>query len=53
MSTVKEIINIGFLNHQNGLLEDAENAYIKSGLNDGDIVILSRVKSGEKVKVNE
>lgn len=33
--------------------QDAENAYIKSGLNDGDIVILSRVKSGEKVKVNE
>lgn len=33
--------------------QDAENAYIKSGLNDGDIVILSKVKTGEKVKVNE
>ena len=31
--------------------QDAENAYIKSGLNDGDVVILSKVKSGEKVKV--
>jgi len=27
MPTVKEIINIGFTNHQNGLLEDAELAY--------------------------
>ena len=33
--------------------QDAERAYIKSGLNDGDVVILSKVKSGEKVKVNK
>ena len=31
--------------------QDSENAYIKSGLKDGDIVILSRVHSGDKVKV--
>lgn len=31
--------------------QDSENAYITSGLDDGDIVILSRVDAGDKVKV--
>lgn len=31
---------------------DVENAYITSGLTDGDIVILSRVSDGEKVQIN-
>ena len=31
--------------------QDASTAYITSGLNDGDRVILSAVKAGEKVKV--
>ncbi len=31
--------------------QDSENAYITSGLNDGDIVILSVVESGSKVQV--
>lgn len=31
--------------------QDSENAYISSGLTDGDIVILSKVNPGEKVKV--
>lgn len=30
---------------------DTENALIKSGINDGDIVILSNIQNGEKVKV--
>ena len=33
--------------------QDSENAYITSGLNEGDIVILSRVNSGDKVKVQK
>lgn len=33
--------------------QDSENAYIKSGLNAGDIVILSNVQSGSKVKFNK
>jgi hypothetical protein len=33
--------------------QDSENAYIKSGLNTGDIVILSNVQSGDKVKLNK
>lgn len=33
--------------------QDSENAYIKSGLNTGDIVILSNVQSGDKVKINK
>lgn len=35
----------------NVVRQDSKNAYITSGLNDGDIVILSKVKSGDKVKV--
>lgn len=31
--------------------QDSENAYIVSGLNDGDIIILSNVNAGTKVKV--
>lgn len=31
--------------------QDSENAYIASGINDGDIVILSNVHAGDKVKV--
>jgi hypothetical protein len=31
--------------------QDSENAYIVSGLNDGDVVILSNVNAGDKVKV--
>ena len=31
--------------------QDSENAYIVSGLNDGDVVILSNVNAGTKVKV--
>jgi len=30
---------------------DAQNALIKSGLQDGDIVILSKVKNNEKIKI--
>ncbi len=33
--------------------QDSENAYITSGLNDGDIVILSHVNAGDKVKVQQ
>jgi hypothetical protein len=33
--------------------QDSEHAYIKSGLNTGDIVILSNVQSGDKVKINK
>ena len=32
---------------------DLENALIKSGINEGDIVILSSVQNGEKVKIEE
>ena len=35
----------------NVVRQDSENAYVASGLNDGDVVILSKVKSGDKVKV--
>ena len=31
--------------------QDSENAYIVSGLNDGDIIILSNVNAGTKLKV--
>lgn len=31
--------------------QDSENAYIVSGLQDGDVVILSHVNAGDKVKV--
>ena len=33
--------------------QDAENALISSGLNDGDVVILTRVSDGEKIQVKE
>ncbi len=33
--------------------QDSENAYIESGLNAGDIVILSNVQSGVKVKLSK
>lgn len=33
--------------------QDAQNALIKSGIQDGDIVILSHVKNNEKIKVME
>ena len=33
--------------------QDSENAYVESGLTDGDIVILSRVNPGDKVKVQQ
>lgn len=33
--------------------QDAENAYIASGLNDGDIVILSTVNAGDKVQIKQ
>ena len=33
--------------------QDSENAYIASGLQDGDIVILSTVHAGDKVKVQK
>ena len=32
---------------------DIENALIKSGLNDGDVVILSSVQNGEKIKIEK
>lgn len=32
--------------------QDAQNALIKSGINEGDIVILSKVKNNEKVKIS-
>jgi len=32
---------------------DAQNALIKSGINDGDIIILSSVQDGEKIKIEE
>lgn len=31
--------------------QDSENAYITSGLNDGDVVILSNVAAGDKVQI--
>lgn len=33
--------------------QDSENAYVESGLNTGDIVILSKVQSGIKVKLSK
>lgn len=33
--------------------QDAENAYIASGLDDGDIVILSTVNAGDKVQIKQ
>lgn len=33
--------------------QDSNNAYITSGLNDGDIVILSKVDSGTKVQIKK
>lgn len=33
--------------------QDSENAYIKSGLHDGDVVILSSVRAGDKVQIKE
>ena len=33
--------------------QDSENAYVKSGLNDGDIVILSSVRAGDKVQIKK
>lgn len=33
--------------------QDADNALISSGLNDGDVVILTRVSDGEKIQVKE
>ena len=33
--------------------QDYENAYIKSGLRDGDIVILSSVRAGDKVQIKK
>ena len=33
--------------------QDSENAYVSSGLSDGDVVILSSVKSGEKVQIRK
>ena len=33
--------------------QDSENAYIKSGLRDGDIVILSSVRAGDKVQIKK
>lgn len=33
--------------------QDSETAYIKSGLHDGDIVILSSVRAGDKVQIKE
>ncbi len=32
---------------------DADTAYITSGLDDGDIVILSRVSAGDKIRVEK
>lgn len=33
--------------------QDSENAYITSGLNDGDMVILTTVNAGDKVQIKE
>ncbi len=33
--------------------QDSENAYVSSGLSDGDVVILSSVKSGDKVQIRK
>jgi hypothetical protein len=33
--------------------QDSENAYVESGLNSGDVVILSKVQSGVKDKLNK
>lgn len=33
--------------------QDSENAYIKSGLHDGDVVILSSVRAGDKVQIKK
>lgn len=33
--------------------QDAQNALIESGLNDGDIVILSKIENGTKVQIND
>ena len=33
--------------------QDSENAYISSGLNDGDMVILTTVNAGDKVQIKE
>ena len=33
--------------------QDSENAYVASGLSDGDVVILSSVRAGDKVKIQQ
>ena len=33
--------------------QDSENAYIKSGLRNGDVVILSSVRAGDKVQIKK
>lgn len=33
--------------------QDSENAYVASGLNSGDVVILSKVNAGDKVKLSK
>ena len=33
--------------------QDSENAYITTGLNDGDMVILTTVNAGDKVQIKE
>ncbi|MFA7188277.1 MAG: hypothetical protein WC137_02280 [Alphaproteobacteria bacterium] len=44
MATIKDVEIID---------SDADNILIKSGINDGDIIILSRVESGTMVKTND
>ena len=49
------IVNNGIATKRNIKIarQDSENAYIESGLNAGDIVILSNVQSGVKVKLSK
>lgn len=46
------IVENGIATIRNVVIErqDSENAYLSSGLNDGDVVILSAVSTGDKVK---
>ena len=49
------VVNDGVAQSREIVIEnrDSENALIKSGITDGDIVILSSVQDGEKIKIEE
>ena len=54
MSRAKDFVienGVATVRNVNVARQDSENAYIASGLRDGDIVILSSVRAGDKVQM--